>query len=98
MSGFASVNAFRSGSNSNLQVLPRANGNENRLFLAMFLAWAAAASPRNCYRGYLGGATVVLVDPSGAGCIPGALCPWGLSGGAPPEPVLVGPVQPCGCN
>ena len=47
---------------------------------------------------YLGGATTVLVDPSGAGCMPGGLCPCGLSAGAPPDFVSSGPVQPCGCN
>jgi hypothetical protein len=29
--------------------------------------------------------------------MPGGLWPCGLSGGAPPTPVSVGPVQPCGC-
>jgi hypothetical protein len=47
---------------------------------------------------YLGGATTVLVDPSGADCMPGGLCPCGLSAGAPPDFVSSGPVQPCGCN
>ena len=30
--------------------------------------------------------------------MPGGLWPCGLSGGAPPEVVLIGPVQPCGCS
>lgn len=47
---------------------------------------------------YLSGSTAVLVDPSGAGCIPGGLWPCGLSAGAPPDLVSSGPVQPCGCN
>jgi hypothetical protein len=47
---------------------------------------------------YFSGSTTVLVDPSGAACIPGGLWPCGLSAGAPPEDVLIGPVQPCGCN
>jgi hypothetical protein len=47
---------------------------------------------------YLSGATIVLLDPSGAACMPGGLWPWGLSAGAPPDCVLIGPVQPCGCN
>lgn len=47
---------------------------------------------------YLAGAVVVLDDPSGAACMPGGLWPWGLSAGAPPDPVLIGPVQPCGCS
>jgi len=44
---------------------------------------------------YLGGATTVLVDPSGAGCMPGGLCPCGLSAGAPADYVSSGPVQHC---
>src|ERR1700760_1325937 len=40
---------------------------------------------------------VVLDEPSGAACIPGGLCPCGLSAGAPPVVVSIGPVQPCGC-
>jgi hypothetical protein len=47
---------------------------------------------------YFSGATTAFVDPSGAACIPGGLWPCGLSGGAPPDCVLIGPVQPCGCN
>src|ERR1041385_39361 len=43
------------------------------------------------------GETTVLPEPSGAGCMPGGLWPCGLSGGAPPVPVLIGPVLPCGC-
>ena len=43
------------------------------------------------------GAVVVFEEPSGAGCIPGGDSPCGLEAGAPPSPVLVGPVQPCGC-
>ena len=46
---------------------------------------------------YLSGAAVVFEEPSGAGCIPGGDWPCGLSGGAPPVPVSIGPVQPCGC-
>lgn len=45
-------------------------------------------------RSYFAGAVVVLDDPSGAACMPGGLWPWGLSAGAPPDPVLIGPVQP----
>ena len=30
--------------------------------------------------------------------MPGGVSPCGLSGGAPPEVVLMGPVQPCGRN
>ena len=41
--------------------------------------------------------TMVLEDPSGAACIPGGVCPCGLSAGAPPEPVSRGPVRPWGC-
>ena len=40
---------------------------------------------------------MVFEEPSGAGCIPGGDWPCGLSGGAPPVPVSIGPVQPCGC-
>ena len=40
---------------------------------------------------YLSGATVVFEEPSGAGCIPGGDWPCGLSGGAPPVPVSIGP-------
>jgi hypothetical protein len=47
---------------------------------------------------YFFGATTVLFDPSGAACIPGGLWPCGLSAGAPPDCVLIGPVQLCGCN
>ena len=46
---------------------------------------------------YLSGATVVFEEPSGAACIPGGDWPCGLEGGAPPVPVSIGPVQPCGC-
>lgn len=68
--------------------------------ITAFPAGAAPGAPAGMFGrpSHLGGATVVFVDPSGAGCIPGGLCPWGLSGGAPPEPVLIGPVQPWGCN
>src|SRR5262245_50288377 len=45
----------------------------------------------------LSGSVVVFEEPSGADCIPGGVCPCGLEAGAPPWPVLVGPVQPCGC-
>ena len=55
------------------------------------------ATEMNIRTAYLAGAVVVFDDPSGAACIPGGLWPWGLSAGAPPEPVLIGPVQPCGC-
>src|SRR3954454_2972197 len=47
---------------------------------------------------YFRGSTTVLDDPSGAACMPGGLWPCGLSGGAPPEEVSIGPVQPCGCS
>jgi hypothetical protein len=40
---------------------------------------------------------MVLEDPWGAACMPGGVCPCGLSAGAPPEPVSKGPVRPCGC-
>ena len=46
---------------------------------------------------YFSGSTVVLEEPSGADCMPGGVWPCGLSGGAPPVPVVIGPVQPCGC-
>lgn len=49
-------------------------------------------------RYYLSGSTVVFEEPSGAGCMPGGLWPCGLSAGAPPDPVSIGPVQPCGCS
>ena len=42
------------------------------------------------------GSTMVFDEPSGAACMPGGDCPWGLSAGAPPLPVVIGPVQPCG--
>jgi hypothetical protein len=35
-------------------------------------------------------------DPSGVACIRGGVSPCGLSGGAPPDPVLSGPAFPCG--
>ena len=45
-----------------------------------------------------GSARIVLSEPFGADCIPGGVSPWGLDAGAPPpEPVLMGPVFPCGC-
>jgi hypothetical protein len=47
---------------------------------------------------YLGGSTTALVDPSGAGCMPGGLSPCGLSAGAPPDFVSDGRDEPCGCN
>ena len=58
-----------------------------------------AQSEPTAQRGnYFCGSTTVFVDPSGAACMPGGLCPCGLSGGAPPDLVSSGPVQPCGCN
>lgn len=59
----------------------------------LILARGVAARSAN----YFGGSTTVFVDPPGAGCMPGGLCPWGLSGGGP-DLVSSGPVQPCGCN
>ena len=47
---------------------------------------------------FAGSSTMVLDDPSGAACIPGGVCPCGLSAGAPPVLVSSGPVCPCGCN
>ena len=45
-----------------------------------------------------GSARIVLSEPFGADCIPGGVSPWGLDAGAPPpDPVLIGPVFPCGC-
>ncbi len=44
------------------------------------------------------GSTMVFEEPSGAGCMPGGDCPCGLSAGAPPLPVVIGPVRPCGCS
>src|SRR5665647_2559389 len=49
-----------------------------------------------CY--FLSGSTTVFDEPSGAACMPGAVSPCGLEAGAPPGLVLIGPVQPCGCN
>src|ERR1039458_8091343 len=49
-----------------------------------------------CY--FLSGSTTVFDEPSGAACMPGALSPCGLEAGAPPDLVLIWPVQPCGCN
>src|SRR5664279_522263 len=49
-----------------------------------------------CY--FLSGSTIVFDEPSGAACMPGAVSPCGLEAGAPPDLVLIGPVQPCGCN
>src|ERR1700742_3877603 len=47
---------------------------------------------------FLSGPEIVLSDPSGAACMPGGVCPCGLSAGAPPPvPVVIGPVGPCGC-
>jgi hypothetical protein len=45
---------------------------------------------------HLGASIIVLFEPSGAACIPGGVCPCGLSAGAPPVPVSRGPVGPCG--
>jgi hypothetical protein len=39
---------------------------------------------------------VDLDEPSGAACIVGGVSPCGLDGGAPPLPVVIGPVEPCG--
>ena len=58
----------------------------------------ARANPTAQRGNYFCGSTTVFVDPSGAACMPGGLCPCGLSGGAPPDLVSSGPVQPCGCN
>ena len=46
---------------------------------------------------YFPGSTVVLEEPSGAGYMPGGVWPCGLVAGAPPLPVVIGPVQSCGC-
>src|SRR5262245_20733138 len=43
------------------------------------------------------GPEIVFDDPSGAACMPGGVWPCGLSAGAPPWPVVIGPVGPCGC-
>jgi hypothetical protein len=44
------------------------------------------------------GSTMVLDAPPGAGCMVGGVPPCGLPAGAPPVPVVSGPVQPCGCS
>src|SRR5204862_7120443 len=43
------------------------------------------------------GSIIVLDDPSGAACMGGGDCPCGLSAGAPPVVVPMGPVGPWGC-
>ena len=60
--------------------------------------YRAQSEPHGQRGNYFCGSTTVFVDPSGAACMPGGLCPCGLSGGAPPDLVSSGPVQPCGCN
>jgi hypothetical protein len=44
------------------------------------------------------GSTTLFDEPSGAACMVGGDCPWGLAAVAPPLPVVIGPVQPCGCS
>src|ERR1700752_2794122 len=43
------------------------------------------------------GPEIVFDEPSGVDCMLGGVCPCGLSAGAPPWPVVIGPVGPCGC-
>src|SRR5262245_12528203 len=43
------------------------------------------------------GPEMIFDEPSGADCMLGGVCPCGLSAGAPPSPVVIGPVGPCGC-
>src|SRR4029450_12674001 len=47
---------------------------------------------------FLSGPEIVFDEPSGAACMLGGVCPCGLSAGAPPVPVVIGPVGPCGCT
>jgi hypothetical protein len=43
-----------------------------------------------------GGDLMDFDEPSGAACMFGGVSPCGLDSGAPPLPVLSGPVEPCG--
>lgn len=63
-------------------------------------AGAASPWPRSAPLSsrYFSGSTVVLEEPSGADCMPGGVWPIGLwCGGPSAVPVVIGPVQPCGC-
>jgi hypothetical protein len=62
---------------------------------ARFVSDQAELVKRPC--NHLGASIIVLLEPSGAACMPGGVCPCGLSAGAPPVPVSRGPVGPCGC-
>ena len=64
--------------------------------LLLLLMWESSA-PFGGRFFYFFSSTTVLFEPSGAASMPGGDCPCGLSAGAPPDPVLMGPVGPWGC-
>ena len=52
------------------------------------------AAAFGCY--WFDGDVIDLDEPSGAACMFGGVSPCGLAAGAPPLPVVTGPVEPCG--
>lgn len=76
---------------------PRAMDAVAAIISTVVMAHRLPREQHSLFGRYFSGSTVVLEEPSGADCMPGGVWPCGLSAGAPPVPVWIGPVQPCGC-